>query len=101
MKFNIRHPRALVTLGLTLVATLAWAQPTTVEIDKNLEGGFAKPIPVSISGFSGEVDTVLKQDLLFMGFENVAPDQARFLINGSNSGRVEARVIERNNKQER
>jgi TolB protein len=61
--------------------------------------GFPKPIPVSISGFSGEVDGVLKNDLLFMGIQNVSPDAAKFLISGSNAGRVEGRVVEKINKQ--
>ena len=101
MKIKLCSPRTLVALGLTLVATLASAQQA-IDINQSIDvTGFPKPIPVSISGFSGEVDAVLKQDLLFMGFETVAPDQAKYLIGGSNAGRVEARVIERVNKQER
>src|SRR5437763_2126872 len=65
-------------------------------IDRPLdEFGFPKPIPVTISGFSGEVDTVLKNDLLFMGVQNVAPSEARFLITGSNAERVEGRVTQK------
>src|SRR5690349_9978711 len=65
-------------------------------IDRNLdEFGFPKPIPVTISGFSGEVDTVLKNDLLFMGVQNVAPSEARFIITGSNAERVEGRVVQK------
>jgi len=60
--------------------------------------GFPKPIPVNISGFTGEADTVLKNDLLFMGMANVGPDQAKYLITGSNADRVEGRVIEKINK---
>src|SRR5687767_7978889 len=51
--------------------------------------GFLKPVPVSISGFSGEVDSVLKNDLLFMGVVNVPLEQAKYLVTGSNNGRVE------------
>ena len=62
------------------------------EIERDQEG-FLRPIPVSISGFSGEVDAALKFDLFFMGIRNVPADQARFLISGSNAGRVEGRVV--------
>lgn len=62
--------------------------------------GFEKPIPVSISGFTGEVDSVLKQDLRFMGIEAVGPDQAQYLITGNNNGRVEGRLVEKYNKHE-
>ncbi len=56
--------------------------------------GFPPPIPVSISGFTGEVDAALKFDLIFMGFTNVPPNQAKFLITGNNSSRVEGRIVE-------
>ena len=35
-----------------------------------------------------------------MGVANVSPDQAQFLISGSNAGRVEGRVVERINKNQ-
>lgn len=57
--------------------------------------GFLQPIPVSISGFSGEVDTVLKRDLRFMGIVSTTPDQAKYLISGSNGSRVEGGVVDK------
>ena len=59
--------------------------------------GFRNAIPVNISGFTGEADTVLKQDLMFMGYRNVPAAEAKYLISGSNAGRVEGRVIEKIN----
>src|SRR5205807_3742890 len=35
----------------------------------------------------------------FIGIQDVRPDQAKFLIAGSNAGRVEGRVTEKINKQ--
>jgi hypothetical protein len=52
MKFTLCHSRILVALGLTLVATTALAQQA-IEITQIGADGFPKPIPVSISGFSG------------------------------------------------
>lgn len=57
--------------------------------------GFLKPVPVAISGFSGEVDAVLKNDLLFMGVVNVPVEQAKYLVTGSNGGRVEGGVTDK------
>ncbi|HEX5400024.1 MAG TPA: hypothetical protein VFY06_13345 [Verrucomicrobiae bacterium] len=47
-----------------------------------------KPIPVSISGFSGDVAAVLKFDLYVQGFSFVTPDAAQYQISGSNDGNV-------------
>jgi TolB protein len=44
------------------------------------------------------VDKVLKQDLLFMGIASVPQDQAKFLVSGQNSTRVEGRVFEKGSK---
>ena len=72
----------------TLLAAHAAAQQ---EINISAEGaisGWAAPVPVAVSGFSGEVDAVLKQDLMFNGMIAVAPDQAKFLVTGNNASRV-------------
>jgi TolB protein len=60
--------------------------------------GFLEPVPVNISGFTGEVDSVLKNDLLFMGVKNVPLEQAQYLIVGSNAGRVEGRLTDKTTK---
>ena len=48
----------------------------------------AKPIPVSLDGFSGEVASVLKFDLYVQGFSFVAPDAAQYQISGSAAANV-------------
>jgi len=63
--------------------------------------GFLKPVPVNISGFNGEADSVLKNDLLFMGVASVPLDQAQYLITGSASGNVQGRVVDKVTKSER
>lgn len=60
--------------------------------------GFLDPIPVNISGFTGEVDSVLKNDLLFMGVKNVPVAEAQYLVTGSNAGRVEGRLTDKTTK---
>jgi TolB protein len=78
----------------------ALAADPAIELNKLGAGGFPAPVPVSISGFSGEILTVLQDDLIFMGMTNTTPDQAKYLITGSNNGKVEGRVTERINKNQ-
>lgn len=63
--------------------------------------GFFKPIPITISGFSGEALSVLRNDLTFMGFKFVSTDEARYVVSGSAGTRVEGRVVERITSQQR
>jgi hypothetical protein len=64
--------------------------------------GFLKPVPVNISGFTGEVDSVLKQDLIFMGVVHVLPEQAQYLVSGNNNnGRLEGRLVTKATKEQK
>jgi TolB protein len=58
----------------------------------------AKAIPIHISGFTGETDSVLKFDLYIAGFTNVPSSQAQFLVAGSNSGNLQGTVTDRISK---
>jgi TolB protein len=55
--------------------------------------GFLKPVPVHISGFTSDAFAILKNDLVFMGVQHVPLEQAEYLVTGSNSGRIEGRLI--------
>src|SRR5436190_23602003 len=60
----------LVKLFL-LFACAVGAADTELQIVRERDSfGFLKPVPVNISGFTGEVESVLKQDLIFMGVVN-------------------------------
>src|ERR1700722_16703178 len=65
----------------------------TISHDINVIG--QKPIPVSLDGFSGEVENILKFDLYVQGFSFVSPDAAQYQISGSNSGNVIGRVSDK------
>lgn len=95
-----QKPTSLATLTTILLTTwmtaIAVAQQDAIPIDPRIVPG--KFIPVSLSGFTGEVEAALKFDLAVAGFDFVSPDQALFQISGSNSGRVEGRVIDRLSK---
>ncbi|HYV27097.1 MAG TPA: hypothetical protein VFA77_06165, partial [Candidatus Eisenbacteria bacterium] len=78
------------------------AAADTIRIERTPDSlGFLPPIKISISGLPIEAESILKFDLLFMGFTNVPPDQAEYLVNGSVSGGVTSgRVLNRINKNE-
>ncbi len=73
-------------MTLALAANGLFAQEA-IEISK--EAGFlglTPPTPIAIMGFSGEVDAVLKFDLTVMGFTNVPPEAAKYILSGSSAG---------------
>ena len=49
-------------------------------------------IPISISGFAGEAESVLRFDLSVLGMEVTTPDKAEYLISGTQNGRLEGRL---------
>jgi TolB protein len=65
-----------------------------IEIDRVADA--AKVIPISLSGFNGVAQDVLRFDLEVLGFSIVAPDQADFHLSGKNSGnQIEGRLANR------
>ncbi len=46
-------------------------------------------IPVSVEGFSGEIDSVLKFDLEALGMTITSPDSAQYKIKGTQDGRLD------------
>ena len=88
----------LAQLIVLLIATAAFraaAADTDIDIEHRAQ---PRLIPVSISGFTGEVDSTLKFDLEVAGFKFVAADQAQYNITGGNNGSVQGRVTDRINK---
>ncbi len=80
---------------LSHVLTVSCLSAADLSIERQLDSlGFAKPIPVSLAGFSGEVDSTLRFDLLFMGFEFVAPEQARYNIQKNSAAGVGAQITD-------
>ena len=77
------------------------AEAPIIIIGERDDLGFFKPIPITISGFSGEALSVLRNDLTFMGFKVAATEEARYLVSGNAGARVEGRVVERITSQQR
>jgi TolB protein len=92
--------RALGAFGLfacLAACPFLMAEENPLEVIGNYTPGQAKPIPVSLSGFSGEVDQVLRFDLYVVGFAFVGPESAHYQISGSNNGNVQGRVKDPHN----
>lgn len=58
----------------------------------------SKVIPISMSGFSGTAQEVLKFDLEVHGFSFVAPEAAQFVLTGKNNGQVEGQLADKNKR---
>src|SRR6185436_3773845 len=84
-------------LAMQAVFKSVGAVPEEIPVERIVDP--SKLIPVSMSGFTGEVQEVLKFDLEVAGLEFVTPDKARFTISGQNNGQVEGRVFDRNKTQ--
>jgi len=98
MNKNLSISRVFAWLALAMLCSGAGAQQE-LSVTKDIDiPGQVRPIPVSISGFTGEAEQVLKFDLYVVGFAFVEPAQAQFLISGSNNGNVQGRVMDPHNK---
>src|SRR6266850_1890008 len=72
---------SLAFVWLLFSAALFQSTAADIEIDRPMDSfGFLKPVPVNISGFTGETDSVLKQDLIFMGVVHVPIEEAKYLV---------------------
>ena len=56
----------------------------------------AKLVPIAISGFGGEVATVLRFDLEVQGFKIVPKASAKYILSGNNGGAVEGALQDAN-----
>jgi TolB protein len=94
----MKHPQLPVISSLILML-LAFSTPGSTAQDRAptivIDAPAQRLIPISISGYSGEVQSVLRFDLEVAGFEIVSPESAQFNVNGSNQSDVEGHVIER------
>src|SRR5277367_6842848 len=85
---KMKYQRILIAVLFGTCTLSAKADDQPIEIRKPT----AYMVPVAISDFSGEVDSVLKFDLSVLGMEITSPDKAAFLISGSQNGRLEGRL---------
>jgi TolB protein len=92
--------KTLLMLGVSLFVAAAAVAQNEITITSGINLNGFSTVKVNISGFSGEILSVLKDDLSFMGMVDSPADEAKYLIAGSNNGKVEGRVTERINKNQ-
>jgi TolB protein len=86
--------------ALTLLSTNAAAGEAPIDVTKGgmQRPGLMPPIWVSLSGFTGEADQVLRFDLYVQGFNFTNAENAEYLISGSNNGNLQGKAIDRLSK---
>jgi TolB protein len=99
MKINSFIKRVIISSVLLGVSFCGLAQESSLDINKrSMKPGAEPPTWVSLSGFTGEAESVLKFDLYVQGFNFTNAEAAQYLISGSNSGNLQGRVTDRYSK---
>ena len=84
----------LIGLGFSAIA-----QSNEIEVKKTtMKPGAEPPIWVSLSGFTGEAESILRFDLYVQGFNFTNSEGAQYIISGSNNGNLQGRVTDRYSK---
>lgn len=91
MKFKL----TFLALSFALLLGNTFAETIRVSGESGLN---EKPIPVNLSGFSGEALEVIQFDLTVQGFSFVSGDAAQYLLSGSANGNLVGRAQDRINK---
>jgi TolB protein len=86
MKINLKP--ILISVMLASCAVPGRTDEPPIEIKKSA----AYMVPISVSDFQGEVESVLKFDLSVLGMEITTPDKAAYQVNGLQNGRLEGRL---------
>jgi TolB protein len=88
--------KIIISITVVLIA-LNFSRAQNDEITIEGKGLFAqKPVPVALSGFTGEAEEVLKFDLYVQGYSFVSPDASpQYLINGTDNGNVVGSVTDK------
>ena len=97
MRNTILPKPFFAALGLFVFAGVAFADQE-IRIDKDYLPGKEPPVPVSLSGFTGEAEEVIKLDLTVQGFTFTTPETAQYLLSGSANGNLTGRAQDRFNK---
>ncbi len=79
-----------IILAFLFSCTLHAQVPRQIDIVKSNDA--TRLIPISISGFTGEADSVLKFDLSVLGLQVTTADNAEYLISGSQNASLEGRL---------
>lgn len=91
---NLNRRQFAASLAAFAAAPLAArAQELKFDVNKHRDSG--QVIPISLSGFTGEVASTLRFDLEVAGCTVVGPESAVVLVHGTNGARLEGFVSDR------
>jgi TolB protein len=92
--------KQLFLAGILLsIAASSIGQVTDIgELQRDYLPGKEKPVPVSLSGFTGEAEAVIRLDLTVQGFAFTTPETAQYLLSGSANENLTGRAQDRFNK---
>jgi TolB protein len=82
------HSKTVLTVILMGALSFKAGADGVIEIRKTT----ARLIPIAITGFTGEAESVLKFDLSVLGME--VSDPAEYIVSGKNDGRVEGSLTQ-------
>ncbi len=99
MKIKLFIKRLLTFTAASGLCFCAWAQDQGFVIKKGGGPGAEPPTWVSLSGFTGEADSIIRFDLYVQGFNFTNSDNAQYQIVGSNNGNFQGRVTDRISKE--
>lgn len=88
--------KVLWLIPILALALLAPVRAQVAEIDVVHTVALDKLIPLHVSGYSGEVDRILKYDLEIAGFRLTDAEAAKYLLAGKNTDQVEGRLADSN-----
>ena len=92
IRFNIHRRGFMAALVVLAIACHVRAQEVVVT------GATRELVPIALSGFTGEVDQVLRFDLEVAGFAVVSADRASYLLNGRNGDQVEGTLTDKDKR---
>ncbi|HEX4264437.1 MAG TPA: hypothetical protein VH597_08870 [Verrucomicrobiae bacterium] len=98
MKNNSLVKRILFSGALLGIGFCAMAQNEVNVTKRTMNPGAEPPTWVSLSGFTGEAESVLRFDLYVQGFNFTNAEAAQYLISGSNNGNLQGRVSDPHSK---
>lgn len=95
IRMTIHRPGFMAALAALATACHVSAQDPTIVIEDKVAG----LVPISLSGYSGEVEQTLRFDLEVAGFSIVTPEKATLRLSGRNAGQVEGTLEDANQRR--
>ncbi|MDB6064801.1 MAG: Translocation protein TolB [Pedosphaera sp.] len=91
----MKYTKLFKLFSISSLIFVQCAANLSAQDELNIDKSGLKAVPISITGYSGEVASVLRFDLEVMGFKSVGPEEAQYVLSGSNNGDVKGQLNDR------